>query len=357
MILLFMSAVSYYAVPPLAFQFGLNRGLVAAYSAPLGVLLMVLGVAAVFLSRKRITVESDVVAVKDGFLAKPLRFKFSGSPTFKLSGFEEEDGKRSNEVWTVHMVDDGKQYLIDRRRGELTNSRSLAERLAKAVRGSVIETHEGKSYEFSTDELDLSFVERVHRYPEMLGQPVSEPSDKVVDFQRTDTGVKIQWSFFRSGMLFEIFCVSAFMIAAAFVPLPGGPEGQGYSIFDAEMADGDYRYFIGVGIFTLLSIFLLAGYRNTLEIIIPKRAQSRTTVWGVPVRGGRIALEDLEHVAVSVTSRGPYIQLISDHKILKERLPAINIARWVGWEIRKRLAEQTPEKVSHIHQSVEMDAF
>ena len=358
MVLLVVSAATYFAVPKLAYQFGLNEGLVAAYSAPLGVILMGVGLACIFASRKRITVEGGEVVVKDGFFSQSLRLKYSASPTFRLSGFEDEGGQgRSTEVWTVHMVDEGKQYLVDRRIGDLTSSRSLAERLAKAVRGSVVETHNGKSYEFSTAELDLSFVERVHRYPEMLGHEVPEPSDKVVDFERTDTGVKIQWSLMRSGILFELFCVSAFLLAAAFVPLPGGPDGNGFSLYDAERAEGDYSYFIGVAVFTIVSVVVLAGYRNTLEIIIPKRAHSRTTIWGIPVRGGRIALEDLEHVAVSVTSRGPYLQLISDKKILKERLPATNIARWIGWEIRKRLAETAPEKTHHIEHSVEMDAF
>ena len=199
MVLLVVSAATYFAVPKLAYQFGLNEGLVAAYSAPLGVILMVVGLACIFASRKRITVEGGEVVVKDGFFSQSLRLKYSASPTFRLSGFEDEGGQgRSTEVWTVHMVDEGKQYLVDRRIGDLTSSRSLAERLAKAVRGSVVETHNGKSYEFSTAELDLSFVERVHRYPEMLGHEVPEPSDKVVDFERTDTGVKIQWSLMRS---------------------------------------------------------------------------------------------------------------------------------------------------------------
>ena len=357
LVLLFVSAVTYFAVPPLAYEFGLNRGTVAGFSAPLGVVLMVLGILVTFFSRKKITVKDGVVRVHDGFFTHPLNLKYKSTPTFRLSGFEEEGDKRSGEVWTVHMLDDGKQYLIDRRRGEQTTSRALAERLAKAVRGSVIESHNHKSYTFGVEELDLSFVERVHRYPEMLGQEVPEPSDKVVDFKRTDDGLHLSWSFFRSGLLFELCCVTAFLVGAAFIPLPGGPDGSGFSLFDAEVAENDYRYFIGVGVFFVVSVFLLAGYRNAVDVILPKRVQSRTTVWGIPIRGGRIALDELEHVAVTVTSRGPYLQLISDKKILKERLPATNIARWVGWEIRKRLAELTPENTQGVEQSVEMKAF
>ena len=113
MVLLVVSAATYFAVPPLAYQFGLNQGLVAAYSAPLGVILMVVGLACIVASRKRITVEGGEVVVKDGFFSKPLRLKYSSAPTFRLSGFEDEGGqgrksgpciwwtKASSTSWTV----------------------------------------------------------------------------------------------------------------------------------------------------------------------------------------------------------------------------------------------------------------
>lgn len=356
LVLLFLSAVSYFAVPPLAQEFGLSKGMVIKLSTPFGLILMLLGLVGLFFSRKRITVESSTVVVKDGFLAKPLHLKFSQTPTFKLVGFEEEHGSKVEEVWTVHMIDEGKQYLIDRRSDQQTVSRSLAEQLAKAVRGSLIEQHEGHNFKFDVDELDLCFIERVHRYPDMLGSKVIKPSELPIEYEANEHGIKVGWSLFHSTLLFELICVSAALIAAAFIPLPGGPGGQGFTLFQAELAEGDYRYFIGVGIFTLISLVLLAGYRNTIELIIPKRAQLRTTVWGLPIRGGRIPLEELEHVTVTITSRGPYLQLISDKRILRERLPSTETARWLGWEFRRALAELSPDNC-RIEQSVEMDSF
>ncbi|HIB68383.1 MAG TPA: hypothetical protein EYO33_25630 [Phycisphaerales bacterium] len=355
-VMLFLSAVSYYVVPPLAHEFGVAAGKVVPISTPLGALLMLLGIASIFFSKKKISVKEKLVVVKDGFFSRPLNLRYEEIPTFKLTGFEDESKGGSQEVWTVHMIDGARQYLIDRRIGQQMASRSLAERLAKAVRGSLIENQDGKNFEFKVEELDLSFVERVDRYPEMLGHEVEEPSDKVVDYEKTPEGLKVSWCFFRSSLLFELFCVASFLVAAAFIPLPGGPDGQGFSLFQAEMAEGDYRYFIGIAVFTVVSLILLAGYRNTLELIVPKRVQSRTTVWGIPVRGGRISLDELEHIAVTVTSRGPDIQFISDRKILRERLPAINIARWLAWEFRNRLANLSPES-THVEQSVEMHSI
>lgn len=355
LILMFLSVVAYFFVPPLAAEFGLHSGTVARFSTPIGVVLMILGLTATFLSRKKIIIEDGTVCLKDGMFTRSLRLTYEGTPTFKLSGYEKGEG-RASEVWTVHMVSEGRQYLIDKRIGQQTASRALAEQLAKAVKGGLIESYNGKTYSFSADELDLSFVERVQLYPEMLGSEVPEPGDKVLDFNFTDNGLKVNWTYFRSSLLFELFCFCTFLIVVAFIPLPGGVDGQSISLFEVEMAEGDYRYFIGVGIFTLVSIVSLLGYRTTLELIIPKRVQVRTTIWGIPIRGGRIPLEELEHVAVSVTSRGPYIQLISDKRIIKERMPSTNIARWFGWEIRRRLAELSPE-ATHVEQSVEMHSF
>lgn len=356
LVLLFLSAVFYFAVPPLAHEFGLARGSVILFSTPIGLLSMLAGLSALFFSRKRISVEQDKVVVKDGFFAKPLHLRFDKTPTFKLTGFEEEHNGRTEEVWTVHMLDENRQYLIDRRADQQTASRALAEQLAKAVRGSLIEQQEGRNFKFGVDELDLCFVERVHRYPEMLGTEVAKPSELPIEYEANNSGIKVGWSLFQSTLLIELLCVSAALVAAAFIPLPGGPGGQGFTLFQAEVAEGDYRYFIGVGIFTVVSLVLLAGYKNTIELIIPKRAQLRTTIWGLPVRGGRIPLEELEHVAVTITSRGPYLQLISDKKILRERLPSMETARWLGWEFRRALAELSPDNC-RVEQSVEMDSF
>lgn len=342
-VLLFLSAVIYYAVPPLALEFGLVKGQAALYSTPLGAVFMVLGLAFVFLARKRVIVSKQKVVIKDGFLTKPLTLTFESVPTFKLAGHEEEKNGRVDEVWTVHLIDEGRQYLVDRRVGQQAACRSLAERLTKALGGSLIEVQDGHSHEFALEELDLCFVSRSARHPALMGVPVEPPEERVIDFQRTKSGITATWSYFRSGLLVEILVVTLFLVGAAFVPLPGGPDGKGFSLFEAEMAEGDYRYFIGVGLFSMVSFAVLAGYRNRMDLSVTSGALARTSVWGIPVGSGRIPLNELEHVVVTVSSRGPYLQLISDRKILSERLPSTEEARWLAWEFRQFLSELSPE--------------
>lgn len=343
-VLFVLSVVVYFAVPPLAYEFGYNKGQIAVYSAPIGALLMFLGFLFVFLARKKVIVKDDVVTIKDGFLSRALNLRFEKTPTFKLAGHEEEKNGRIDEVFTVHMIDEGRQYLVDRRVGQQAACRSLAERLTKASGGSLIEVQEGKNYEFGLDELDLCFVSRAARHPELMGTPVEEPEEHPLSFEKSETGVTGAWSYFRSGLLVEIFMVTFCMVAAAFIPLPGGPDGKGFSLFEAELAAGDYRYFIGVGLFTVLSLTILAGYKNRIDVSLGSGVLSRTSIWGIPVGSGRVPLNELEHVAVTVNSRGPYLQLISDRKILSERLPSTEVARWLAWEIRKFLAGLSPEE-------------
>ena len=342
-VLVFLSLVLTFMVPPLAQEFGLSRGTTALFSTPIGMILAVLGFAGIFLSRKTIRVTSEQVTIKDGFLASALHLRYDTIPTIKLSVYEEQKSNgRVDEIWTVHLIDDGRQYLVDRRIGQHIACRSLAERLAKATQGSLIETHEGQSHKFELAELDLPFVVRAEKHPALMGQPVEEPSDKVVSYRRDEKGIEVSWSFLRSGLLVELLTISTCLVGAAFIPLPGGPKGQGFSLYDAERAQGDYRYFIAVGIFTVVACLLLAGYRNRIVINPNEGAISESTVWGLVVRRGQIPLDKLEHVGVNINSRGPYLQLISDEKILKEMLPSTHIARWLAWDIRQYLAQLGP---------------
>ncbi len=338
-VLLFLSLVSYYAMPYLASQFGLSYGTTSLVTTPLGLLLMLSGFASLFLARKTVVVGAGQVRIKDGFFSQAVTLRYEGVPTIKLSVYEEERHGRADEIWTVHLIDDGRQYLVDRRVGHHIQVRSLAEKMAKASGGSLIESQDGKSHQFELSELDLPFMARAEKYPALMGSPVEEPSEKPITYSRDASGVHVSWSFFNSGLLLEVVVLTVVLIGAAFIPLPGGPDGRGFSLYQAERSEGDYRYFAGVGVFAVLALSMLGGYRSRIEISPAKGAVSQSTIWGFPVRTGKIPLDKLEHVGVTLTSRGPYLQLISDEKILKEQLPSAQIARWLAWEMRQYLAQ------------------
>ena len=337
-VLLFLSLVFYYAVPLVAYEFGYSYGTTSLVSTPVGILLMVIGISLIFLARKTIKVEPGQVRIKDGFLAKPLTLRYQSTPTVKLSVYEENHNGRSDEIWTVHLVDEGRQYLVDRRVGQHIAVRSLAERLTKATQGAMIEMVDGQPQKFELSELDLPFVQRAQKHPALMGTPIDEPSDKVVHYARDASGIEVSWSFFRSGLFFEVIVFSAFLFGMAFVPLPGGPDGKGFSLYQAERSEDDYRYFAGVATFTVISLALLAGYRSRIQLNPRVGALSQSTVWGIPVRTAKIPLAELEHIGVSITGRGPYLQFISDKRIFKEMLPSTHIARWLAWEMRQYLA-------------------
>lgn len=338
-VLLFMSLVSYYAIPYLASQFGLSFGTTSMVTTPLGLLLMVVGFSMLFLARKSVQVSPGQVRIKDGFLSKPMTLRYEAVPTVKLSVYEEERHGRVDEIWTVHLIDEGRQYLVDRRVGQHIAVRSLAEKIAKASNGSLIEAQDGKSHKFELSELDLPFMARAEKYPALMGSPVEEPSEKPIRYSKDASGLEVSWSFFNSGLLLEVVVLTVVLIGAAFIPLPGGPDGRGFSLYQAEKEEGDYRYFAGVGVFAVVALAMLGGYRSRIKLSPTDGALSQSTIWGVPVRTGKIPLSKLEHVGVTLTSRGPYLQLISDDRILKEQLPSTQIARWLAWEMRQYLAQ------------------
>lgn len=338
--LLFLSLVSYYAVPVLAYEFGFRHGDTSVISTPVGLVLMLSGLAMLFLARKKIHVEPGQVRIKDGFLARPLHLRYESTPTIKLSVYEEERAGRVDQVWTVHLIDEGRQYLVDRRVGQHIAVRALAERLAKATQGSLIESCEGRNVTFELSELDLPFMARVEKHPFLMGSPVDEPGEKVVEYSHGADGIEVSWTFFRSGMLLEVILVAAMLLGAAFIPLPSWMSSDGVNLYHIARATGDYRYFLAVSAFAVVSMVALAGYRNRIRLDATA-AVSQSTVWGVPVRSFRIPLEELEHVGISVTSRGTYLLLISDKQIVRELLPSTHIARWLAWEMRQYLASQS----------------
>jgi hypothetical protein len=290
-----------------------------------------------FLARKRIQVEPDRVIIKDGFLSKTLNLRYEATPTIKLAVYEDEHQGRVDQVWTVHLIDDGRQYLVDRRVGQHIAMRSLAERLAKATRGSMIENHEGKNITFELSELDLPFTARVEKYPLLMGTPVEEPSDKTVRYSRGATGIEVNWTFFRSGMLMEVVLLTGALFGMAFIPLPSWSEGAGTNLYHIAQTTRDYRFFYAISVFSVFSMALLAGYRNRIRLD-SKGASSQATILGFPVRTTRIPLDQLEHIGTSITSRGTYLQIISDKKIIKELMPSTHVARWLAWEMRQYLS-------------------
>ncbi len=342
-LLLFLAGVFFFIAPPLARQFGLNPGITVWWSSGLGFLLLAIGFPLVFLARKTISVENGSLVVRDGFFTPILRFPHGANPTYKLIGSEEDLEGAPKEIWTVHLFDGEKQFLIDRREGQQLACRALAERLAKATAGSLVEVHEGKSLEFETHELDLSFRDRVRRYPQLLGKAVHQPDSTALRLTKESDRLIFGWSFLTAALFFEVFLVVAMLFGFAFLPLPGGPDGLGITLYEIETQTGDYSYFIGVGLFAAASLLLIFGYRNRLSIERSGAVQLKATIWGLPVRSPSIPGGKLEHVAVSVTHRGPFLQLISDAVLVRERLPSLTAARWAAWEIRSFLAEGVAE--------------
>lgn len=335
--LLFLSAVSYFIAPYLAQSFGYSAGKAALISTPAGAVLMLSGLVLLLFARKIIRIEQGSIQIKDGFLASPLTFSFKEIPVIKLSSYEDVNGKRSVSVWTVHLITKDQQYLIDRRIENQIWSRALSEHLAKSTGANLIEVLDGVPQEFNCSELDSSFIERIQKYPSLLGAAVAQPASKPTGYQQDEQGIKLSLSLFHSGLIVEIFMLGLLLTSIGFIPIPGGRDQASVSLYQIAGASGDYRYFQSVAAFTLISLVLLAGYKASIELSEKSGASAQIRIWGLPLRRTAIALDKLEQIGSAITSRGPYILLVSDEKIIKEMVSSSEYARWIAWEMKNFL--------------------
>lgn len=338
-VLLFLSAVSYYIIPLLAQSFGLSRSKAALISTPAGIALTGLAVILFFFARKRVIIEPGKISIKDGLFARAQVFSIEAKPVVKLASYELEDGGHSQEIWTVHLSDQGHQYLIDSRKGsQQILARSLSEQLAKTLGANLIETSDGQPQEFRVEELDIPFIQRVQLYPSLLGHPVAQPTSLPCRYHRSDNTLKVSWSYLQSSLLLEVMGIAFLLLCAGFIPLPGNGEHR-LTLYGIAQFTGDYRYFIGVGLFAILSLILLGGYRTQLSLDLSQDVQARSSLWGLPIKRTTMALSELEQVGANLTSRGSYLLLVSDRHIVKTMMASTETARWLAWEIRDFLAK------------------
>ena len=303
----------------------------AAFFAVIGLLFM-------FASRKRFEVSKEEIKVSDGFLKRGIVYKWNTTPKIKIRSFQLEQDGRTSDQWTVELLDGSKSYSLDRREGSQMSSRTLAEKLAKSIGCSVIEEVDSKAVEIPREELDMPFVERVQKYPELLGREFERPPNSGIEFEKTDGKLRFSWDFKDTGMWWEVTFVTVCLLLGSLVPLPIGKEGEGFSILDIARLEGHFYYFYVVGALCGLAFFVLFGYR--LEIWAkPEQIAVQGKLWGVPIRKLTLPVNELEGISVRLTGRGALLHLISDARILDERLSDPEDARWVAYKVRHYYAE------------------
>lgn len=296
-----------------------------------------LGASLVLFSHKKISVSQTNITVKDGLFKARMRFGWSEEPAVRLYSIEEDRGGRQVEVWLVNLVDGKNQYTLDQRVGQQMASRTLAEMVAKTINCPVIEKVGGKDVRIERSELDLPFVERVHRHPVLLGPEVDKPGECAVEESLSGERLEFRWRLWSAQLVCQVGVFFAILFGFSLLPL--GKSTGNRSLLDLARLDGEYLYFYALAALFAIALVMLAGY---LVVLVADRQQVsvRASVFGVPVRGQNIPVTELEDIAVRNSAQGAFLQFISDALIITQRLDDLEAGRWVASLTRRFYAEK-----------------
>jgi hypothetical protein len=86
-------------------------------------------------------------------------------------------------------------------------------------------------------------------------------------------------------------------------------------------------------------LFILTGLRHELWLR-PDKLTWRQLLWGLPTRQVSISTQHLEQITVRESSRGNFLQLISDQVIITRRLGDAHTAGWLAARIRHHYAKK-----------------
>lgn len=314
-------------------EYDWNKGLLLALGMGL------IGVVLILFSRKKITVSQTNITVKDGLFRPGMRFGWSEQPAVRLYSIEEERGGRQVEVWLVNLVDGKNQYTLDQRVGQQMASRTLAEMVAKTINCPVIEKAGGKDVRIERSELDLPFVERVHRHPILLGQEVDKPSDCAVKETLSSERQEFHWRLWSAQLVLQVGVLFAVLFGFSLLPL--GKSTGNRSLLDLARLEKEYLYFYALAGLLVIALVMLAGYR-VLLVADRQQVSVRATVFGVPVRSQSIPVTELEDIAVRNSAQGAFLQFISDALIITQRLDDLEAGRWVASLTRRFYAKVRP---------------
>lgn len=299
-----------------------------------GLALVVMGMGFLLGTRKSFRVGQGEIRMKDGLFRRVLIYRWKETPRIRMRSVDEDRGLNPTEVFEVHLVDGHYDYLLDRRPGQQMESRTLAEMLAKAIGCPVVEkSRETGDITLAANELDLSFVERAKRYPVLLGPAPDEPVPAAVQVHHDGSALVLAWSAFNKNLLSEVLVSFCLLLGLELLPLHGREDAPAQSVIDIMRASGDYTgLYAQLGLLAA-GLLILSGRRHEFRLE-PTRVVWRQRVWGLTTNSATIPADELEQISVRESSRGSFLQLISDRLIITRRLVDTRTAGWLASTVR-----------------------
>lgn len=315
----------------------------AFYAGMSGLLCILVGLYLLGFSKKTFRISTAEISVQEGLFGGAVTYRWDSKPVIRLRSQEEERGTKSQEYWLVNLIDGKKQYVLDRRLGNQMESRCLAEAIAKYIQCPVMEKADHGEVTIPFEELDLPFAERVRRNENLLGPKVDKPSETTIEHRKEGQSLIFSWPLASSGMVSEFLTISILVALFSVVPIFSGeknpdnplaePPRFHRSYLDLAREEQKYSFFIIAGGALAAAYVFIFGYRLRLQAD-PNKLSAHATLWGFPLSSRTIPSQQLEEVWVRQSSRGTYLQFISDEQIISGRTSSLETATWLASQIR-----------------------
>lgn len=286
------------------------------------------------LSNKTIAISPTSVRVTDGPLHRALTFPREAGQSIRLQSILSERNERPETTWLVKLVAGRHEYLLDERVGRQLESRCVAEGVARALGCSFREKDdEGVELTFSAADLDLPYVERVKRYPSLIGRAVAAPPRPGVTRVEKEGRLEFSWGIVTPSLLLSMLALGLVFFVVSAIPQKAGHM----SYLERAHQSGSYHLYYLVGTVIVAALVFSAGYRLRLRLT-PKGVYLQKSIWGIPMVGHTLKLCQVEEVQMAHTVRGPVVQVLGDSKLIEFQASDADVAQWLAHEIRVYLA-------------------
>lgn len=286
------------------------------------------------LSNKTINIDATSVRVTDGFLHRALTFPREEGQSIRLQSILSERNERPQTTWLVKLVAGRHEYLIDERVGRQLESRGIAEGVARALGCPLREKDdEGTELSFPAADLDFPYVERVKRYPSLIGRAIAQPPNAGVTRLEKEGRLEFVWGIVTPSLLLSMLALGLVFLVVSAIP----PKANHMSYLEHARRTGSYQLFYLVGGVIVAALVFSAGYRLRLRLS-PKGIYLQKSIWGIPVLRHTLKLCEVEEVQMAHTVRGPVVQVLGDRKLIEFQASDDEVAQWLAHEIRVYLA-------------------
>ena len=310
-----------------------------------GILCIAAGYLFIKYSRRRFQVRlhpngQGSIETQEGLFRPAIRFDFSPGAKIQLAAASSDNGTSRGELIQVTLIDGDRYYLIDSRpHNRLQESCLIAEFLSRS--GSLkLLLPRYDNLELEPSDLDLSFCDRVKKYPTLISSEPQQPPGCPITVTDLNNGTdrRYSWGFRANGFIGQL--LGLLMAAAVFACLPLFKEDESYcSLLSLAVQTKNFTYFYAGGAVIAFVSLVLLGLSVSMTVE-GYRVNISRKLWGVTYKRRSLLVEQIEEIAAKERSSGCDVLIITEKDTVVINAANPSIANYLASDLRRFIAQR-----------------